>query len=85
MVDTLKLEIFKVLNSVPQRVLVVKDEGHNQGGQHQRQEDELLDKVRNVTKNLKSALNEAEMLKTDQNEDREFDLIWNKLHEDVER
>ena len=47
--------------------------------------EDLIDKARNVSKNLRSALNEAEMLKIDADEDREFDFIWNKLHEESEK
>ena len=75
LVETLKLEIFRVLNSVPQKVLVIKEEGPGQSSQQGRQDDELLDKVKSVTKNLRSALSQAEMLKSDQNEDRDFDLV----------
>jgi hypothetical protein len=72
------------LDSLPGKVTVVKE--HVEMGKVSKEvEDDLIEKARNLSKNLRSALNEAESLKTDPAEDREFDYVWNKLHEDAEK
>lgn len=77
-----------MLHQIPQKVVVVKDDAFENDLANKsdpRQNEIILDKARSVSKNLRSALNEAEMLQADSAEDREFDFIWNKLHEDAEK
>lgn len=83
LMEATKIQVEKLVNTNPDKVVVVKE--------HLRAdnipvnfEDNLINKARNITKNLRSALSEAECVKTDPAEDREFDYIWNKLHEDAE-
>lgn len=85
LLETIKLEVQRMINYLPQRVVVVKDEEQFEDQTGGLGDEDLIDKARNVSKNLRSALNEAEMLKVDAAEDREFDFIWNKLHEDAEK
>jgi hypothetical protein len=73
--ETLKLEVQRILNSQPQKVVVIKDDLQLPEGFNGINDDDLIEKARNVNKNLRNALNEAEMLKTDANDDREFDMI----------
>ena len=84
LLDMMKLEIDSVLSNLPEKIVVVKEHVEQsdldkEGGK------ELVTKAKNVTKNLRSALNEADCIKTDPDEDKEFDYVWNKLHEEAEK
>lgn len=67
------------------RVILVKRKVLSAGGASQDIKSEILESAKKMEVNLKNALKEAEYTYEEVEDDQEFDQVWNKMQEDIEK